>query len=134
MAIQNDSSLPVHLFTSFDNLGSDATGRNALSATITTDSLLGLNELIAITRRQSAFPFSGEHRSDSTAVLMQFPWGYNTLSVNYSQSHYINGLSLPGGVKLKLTEKVITGIWGQIMCCSVTSHPGWDCLHILTPS
>lgn len=105
VAIQNDSSLPVHLFTSFDNLGSDATGRNALSATVTTDSLLGLNELIAITRRQSAFPFSGEHRSDSTALLMQFPWGYNTLSVNYSQSNYINGLSLPGGVKLKTNGK-----------------------------
>ncbi|AXC70018.1 hypothetical protein DOE63_32520 (plasmid) [Salmonella enterica subsp. diarizonae serovar 59:z10:-] len=91
-------------FTSFDNTGSDATGRNALSATVTTDSLLGLNELIAITRRQSAVPFSGEHRSDSTAVLMQFP-GYNTLSVNYSQSHYINGLSLPGGVKVKTERK-----------------------------
>jgi len=108
VAVQNDASFPVHLFGSYDNLGTDATGRNAASATVTLDSLLGLNELFAVTRRQSVFPANGGHKSDSTAVHAQLPFGYNTFTVDYSQSNYTNTLGLPSGLALKATGKMDT--------------------------
>ncbi len=108
VAVQNASTFPVHLYGSYDNLGTAATGRNAASATVTLDSLLGLNELFAVTRRQSVFPASGGHKSDSTAVHAQLPYGYNTFMVDYSQSNYTNTLSLPSGATLKATGKTDT--------------------------
>lgn len=109
VAVQNDSTFPLHLFASLDNLGTAATGRNAASATLTFDSPLGLNEMFALTRRQSAFPFDSGHKSDSTAVRAQMPFGYNTFSVDYSQSNYTNTLTLPSGQSLAATGK--TGTW-----------------------
>lgn len=108
VAVQNASAFPVHFYGSYDNLGTAATGRNAASATVTLDSLLGLNELFAVTRRQSVFPASGGHKSDSTAVHAQLPYGYNTFMVDYSQSNYTNTLSLPSGATLKATGKTDT--------------------------
>lgn len=108
VAVQNASTFPVHLYGSYDNLGTEATGRNAASATVTLDSLLGLNELFAITRRQSVFPMNSGHKSDSTAVHAQLPYGYSTFTVDYSQSNYTNTLTLPSGATLKATGKTDT--------------------------
>ncbi|WP_080411865.1 ShlB/FhaC/HecB family hemolysin secretion/activation protein [Burkholderia ubonensis] len=106
VAVINEGRFPLHLFTSTDNLGANATGRNGLSATVTADSLLGLNEMLALTRRQSAFPFDGAHRSDSTALNVQLPVGYSTFSLNLSQSNYTNTLTLPSGISLVATGRV----------------------------
>lgn len=108
VAVQNASTFPAHIYGSYDNLGTAATGRNAASATVTLDSLLGLNELFALTRRQSVFPMSGGHKSDSTGVHAQLPYGYSTFTLDYSQSNYTNTLSLPSGMTLKATGKTDT--------------------------
>ncbi|CAG9185201.1 ShlB/FhaC/HecB family hemolysin secretion/activation protein [Cupriavidus pampae] len=93
--VQNRTTRPLHLYASLDNLGTKATGRNALSATITVDSLLGFNELFALTRRQSVFPLEGEHRSEATALQAQVPYGYHTFSAQWSRSSYLNTVALP---------------------------------------
>ena len=97
--VRNQAALPVHLFATYDNLGTPATGKEAASATVSFDGLLGLNELIAVTRRQSV-PHDGDHNADSTALRAVLPWGYNTFTFDASQSQYVNVLNLPSGTQL----------------------------------
>ncbi|MBB3177468.1 ShlB/FhaC/HecB family hemolysin secretion/activation protein [Variovorax sp. Sphag1AA] len=99
VVVRNQSTFPVSLFATYDNLGTPSTGRDNASATLSFDSLLGLNELIAITRRQSV-PNDSEHNSDNTALRAVVPWGYNTFSLDVSESNYVNTLDLPSGNKL----------------------------------
>lgn len=112
VAVQNASTFPVHLYAGLDNLGTEATGRNAATATVTLDSLLGLNELFAITRRQSVLPVHSGHKSDSTGVHAQLPYGYSTFTIDYSQSNYTNTLTLPSGQTLAATGKTDTWSFG----------------------
>ena len=97
--VRNQASFPVHLYATYDNLGTPATGRDAASATVSFDGLLGLNEMVAVTRRQS-IPNDSEHNSDSTALRAVVPFGYNTFSLDISESQYVNVLQLPSGYKL----------------------------------
>ena len=97
----------MHLYASYDNLGTPSTGRNALSATVSFDGLLGLNELFAVTRRQSV-PHDGEHNSETTALRAVLPLGYNTLSFDASESQYVNVLALPNGNKLASEGTTVT--------------------------
>ena len=107
VVVRNQASLPVHLYASYDNLGTPSTGKQALSATVSFDSLLGFNELFAVTRRQSV-PHDGEHNSETTALRAVLPWGYNTLSFDASESQYVNVLQLPSGNKLASEGTTIT--------------------------
>ena len=99
VVVRNQAGFPVNLFATYDNLGTPATGRDAASATLSFDSLLGLNEVIAITRRQSV-PHDSEHNSDSTALHVAVPFGYNSFGFDASESNYVNTLQLPSGQKL----------------------------------
>ncbi|MBT2337106.1 ShlB/FhaC/HecB family hemolysin secretion/activation protein [Variovorax paradoxus] len=101
VVVENPAAFPVHLYTSLDNSGTRATGKDNASATVTFDSLLGLNELISITKRQSVLPERWDHKSDSTGLRVVLPFGYNTFSVDASQSNYTNVLRLPSGQSLK---------------------------------
>lgn len=107
VVVTNQAGTPVHLYASYDNLGTPSTGKNALSATVSFDGLLGLNELFAVTRRQSV-PHDGEHNSETTALRAVLPWGYNTLSLDASESQYVNMLALPNGNKLASEGTTVT--------------------------
>jgi hemolysin activation/secretion protein len=96
VVVNNEAATPIHLFATWDNLGTPSTGRNGLSATVSADGLLGLNENIAITRRQSV-PYDAEHHSELTALHAAVPWGYNTFSYDVSESNYTNALHLANG-------------------------------------
>ena len=108
VVVENPSRFPVHLFTSLDNSGTESTGTNNASFTLTFDSLLGLNELISVTKRLSVLPRRWEHKSDSTALRAVLPFGYNTFSVDASQSDYTNVLRLPSGIGLKSEGSTIS--------------------------
>ncbi|MDM0014711.1 ShlB/FhaC/HecB family hemolysin secretion/activation protein [Variovorax sp. J22P168] len=99
VVVRNQAGFPVNLFATYDNLGTPSTGRDAASATLSFDSLLGLNEVIAITRRQSV-PHDSEHNSNSTALHAAVPFGYYTFAFDASESNYVNTLQLPSGQKL----------------------------------
>ena len=96
VAVQNPSVLPVSLFSSFDNYGTDATGKRSASATVSFDSLLGLNELLAITHRESV-PHDRDHNSAADAVQFSVPFGYSLLTLDTSRSAYANRIALPSG-------------------------------------
>ncbi|MGU3626884.1 ShlB/FhaC/HecB family hemolysin secretion/activation protein [Comamonas sp. C24C] len=100
VVVENPATFPVHLYTSLDNSGTRATGRDNASATVTFDSLLGLNELISLTKRQSVLPKRWDHKSDSTGLRAVLPFGYSTFSVDASESNYTNVLRLPSSQSL----------------------------------
>lgn len=107
VVVRNKARLPVHLFTSYDNTGTPATGEKSASATLSLDGLLGFNELIAITRRQSV-PHDREHNSAMTALRASVPFGYSTFSLDASESAYTNTLVLPSGRKLASEGRTAT--------------------------
>lgn len=102
VVVRNRAARPLHLQASLDNMNPAATGRNSLSATLTADSLLGANELFALTRRQSVFPLEGGHRAEATAFYAQMPYGYNQFSMQIARSGYVNTVTLPSGRTLKV--------------------------------
>lgn len=107
VVVNNTAGFPLRLFTTWDNLGTPSTGKNAASATVSADGLLGLNEVISLTRRQSA-PEDREHKSVMTALRVSVPIGYSTLSYDASESSYLNMLSLPSGRQLASEGRTLT--------------------------
>ena len=97
--IHNKATLPLHLFTSYDNQGSEGTGRHQLGVTLGFDNLLGLNEYISVGRRES-WPREEGRFSGSDTVSLNVPFGYSTFSFNHSRSTYDNPISLPSGLVL----------------------------------
>ncbi|MCJ0763429.1 ShlB/FhaC/HecB family hemolysin secretion/activation protein [Variovorax terrae] len=104
VVVRNHAERPVHLQLTYDNLGSPSTGRDNVAATMSFDSLLGLNELIMLTRNQTV-PDHGAHKANGTALRVALPWGYNTFSLDASESNYTNGLALPSGAPVEATGR-----------------------------
>ena len=100
VVIHNETKFPVHLLTTFDNQGLTGTGRDQAAATITEDNVLGFNESVALTHRQS-FPANDQlHYADSTDVNIVLPMGYSTLMMDANRSAYIDMLTTPADVLL----------------------------------
>lgn len=99
VVVHNRPQRPVHLYLSYDNLGTPTTGRDNIGATVSFDSILGLNELIAITRSQTV-PQGGGHSASSTALRVAVPFRYANFAFDASGSQYTNALSLPSGLPL----------------------------------
>ena len=116
VALSNHATTPAHLSVSYDNLGTPTTGRDNLAATASFDSIFGLNEQISLTRAQTILG-SDAHKSDITALQVSAPWGYNTLTLDASESHYTNTLSLPSGDKIAATGR--TTIYGLMLSRTV---------------
>lgn len=107
VVVKNQASLPVHLFLSGDNLGQSSTGKTSASATLLLDGLLGWNELLSFTRRQT-MPMDGAHNSVSSALRAVLPFGYNTFTYDVSESSYVNVLTLPSGNTLAATGETLS--------------------------
>jgi hemolysin activation/secretion protein len=97
--VRNRAERPVHLYVSYDNLGTPATGRNDVAATVSFDGELGFNELIAVTRSETV-PQGGGHHAASTGLQVAVPYGYASFGFDASGSDYTNALSLPSGLPL----------------------------------
>lgn len=108
VVVKNTPGRPVRMLAAYDNEGADATGRHSVSAMVTFDRLLGWNEQLSLMRRQTAFPFDGPHRSEATSLRAQVPLGYRTLLFDFSQTSYVNTLSLPLGAQVAVEGRTQT--------------------------
>lgn len=106
VVVDNRATFPLHAFATWDNLGVPSTGREAASATVSEGGVLGFNEVVSLTQRQTA-PADPAHKSAVSALLVAVPFGYTTFSYNASVSTYRNVLQLPSGNTL--TSKGNTG-------------------------
>lgn len=107
VVVQDPAVLPINLFTSFDNYGTPATGRRNASATVSLDSVLGLNEMMSFTRRQSV-PSDDDHRSSANAAQFSIPFGYSLLTLDGSHSQYDNRIALPSGSTIVAGGQTVT--------------------------
>lgn len=105
--VRNPAVTPVNFYLSYDNYGTPATGRSSVSGTVSFDSVLGLNELIMFTRRQSV-PRDPDHESDVSAVHVSLPFGYSRLTFDASRSTYANSIDLPSGNSLLAEGSTVT--------------------------
>jgi hemolysin activation/secretion protein len=104
LVVQNVPTRRLNGNFSFDTLGSQATGKLQASLTGSVDNLLGLNDYISVTRRQSS-PFNNERtgRSSSETYFASVPFGLATLSGGASDSRYRTGVATPSGGGIVLT-------------------------------
>ncbi len=107
VVVQNPSTFPLHLLTSFDNQSVAATGRESGMVTITEDGLLHANEIVSVTRRQT-LPDNDHHFSDSNALNVSLPFGYSTLNFNVSSSAYDSLIHTPSGASLLSQGNTLT--------------------------
>lgn len=105
--VHNPAVTPINFYLSYDNYGTPATGRSSVSGTVSLDSVLGLNELIMLTHRQSV-PHDPDHESDANAAQISVPFGYYRLTLDASRSTYANSVGLPSGKSLLAEGATVT--------------------------
>lgn len=99
--IRNAPSTRYHAVLGADNQGSDSTGRNQVSVSLSADRLLNLNELLLLTHRRSQ-PGDAERRaSESSSLNLIVPFGYATLSLSALRSHFVSTVEAPSGAALQ---------------------------------
>jgi hemolysin activation/secretion protein len=92
---------------SADNQGSEATGKNSVSGTLTVGGALGLNDILALTYRTSS-PYTAKAGNDSVSLGLTVPNGYSTYGISTSVANYSTGLTTPGGLAMVAFGKSTT--------------------------
>ena len=96
VVFRNKAGNPVSFEGSADNQGSEATGKNGVSGTLTLGGLMGFNENLALTYH-TASPSTGQAGNDGLSLGLTVPNGFGTYGVSASISNYSTGLTTPGG-------------------------------------
>jgi len=79
---------PWHFNSTFDNYGSDTTGRNQIGVTASFDNIAGLQDFTSIGLHKSLPINDFYHQATSDNILIALPFGYWTLTGTYTQSDY----------------------------------------------
>lgn len=101
VVLSNTAASPLGLLVSMDNMGSKATGRGSISATVVAGSLWRTNETIGLTLR-STVPHTREQSAHSASLVYSLPLGHWTLGLNLAESRFSTGFILQypsGGVQ-----------------------------------
>ncbi len=86
--INNSPSFPVSAYATVNNLGSQSTGKNQGSFTLSLDNPLRLNDFITYTHSRTLFEPNHDRSSSSNSFFYSLPLGYFTLQQSYSLSDY----------------------------------------------
>lgn len=100
VAIRDTRTRLWRLALSADNTGSDSTGRDQASATLSVDDLLGFGEGASLTHRRAVPYQSGRRASESTSGSVSMPWGWQMFTLGGSASSYALLFSAPSGLDL----------------------------------
>jgi hemolysin activation/secretion protein len=96
VVFRNKAANAVTFEGSLDNQGSEATGKNSVSGTLTLGGLLGMNENLALTYHTSS-PRTSQAGNESISLGLSVPNGYGTYGVSTSEANYSTSLKTPGG-------------------------------------
>lgn len=91
VVFRNQAASPVGIQASRDNQGSESTGRDSVSTTVTLGGTLGLNENLSFTYRSSV-PADERASSKSISAGLTLPMGYSTFNANASESSFSTGI------------------------------------------
>lgn len=97
LAFNNQPQKKWHVTTGYDNQGSASTGKEQAGVSLAMDNLLGWNDFIVATYRQTTSYNSGKHGSKLASLSYIVPFGYSTLAINGSRSDYAVPLNLLSG-------------------------------------
>ncbi len=86
--IINPPSFPVSAYATINNLGSQSTGKDQGSFTLSLDNPLRLNDFITYTHSRTLFEPNQDRKSTSNSFFYSLPLGYFTLQQSYSSSDY----------------------------------------------
>lgn len=86
--INNAPAFPVSAYATINNLGSESTGKNQGSFTLSMDNPLGLNDFITYTHSRTLFEPNRDRHSAFNSFFYSLPLGYFTLQQSYSFSDY----------------------------------------------
>ena len=103
IGVRDTRTKPWRLALSADNTGSEGTGKEQASATLSLDDLLGLGEGVTINHRRAVPYHAGKKASESTMASVSLPWGYQTLTLGGSASSYEMAFAAPSGIELPFT-------------------------------
>lgn len=100
--IRNNPTKRWHVNSTYDNYGTRSTGRRQVAGTFSYDNLLGINDLISFTQRDT-LPFRKHGKfSSSSSALISMPFGYTTVTGGWSSSEYSNTLITASGLNMLL--------------------------------
>lgn len=108
VVVRSIGRLPLSAQLSFDNHGSDSTGKDAVSLNLVADAPLGFNERWVLSRRQSWPDGRGDHASSSTGLDVWLPWGWQSFGINVGESEYVNVLTLASGTPVRTDGRTST--------------------------
>ena len=97
--ISNQPGNPFHAYFSTDNQGTESTGRDQVSVSLTGDNLLGFNDMLGVSHRESAYGDREGENSTSDSFNASLPFGYLTLSYGVNYSTYESTVDLPSGLQ-----------------------------------
>lgn len=100
VVVKNEVNSPYYLNISFDNQGSRSTGRNQAGLFASGDNLLGYNDSLSISHRQTIPADFNRQNTISDSLNFSVPFGYNTLYAGASYSEYDSGITLPSDLVL----------------------------------
>ena len=78
----------IHSGLTLDNSGSRTLSSTQLSAYLTIDNLLGLNDIITINSNINAEHIRPDHRNTGTTISYSIPWGYHTVTISRSKNRF----------------------------------------------
>jgi hemolysin activation/secretion protein len=88
VVIHNDPSRRFHANLTFDNFGSDSTGRNQGGASLLFDHLARLNDSAMVTHRRTVNSDYSDRHSHTTSLLYSIPFGYWTATASQVFTRY----------------------------------------------
>lgn len=103
VVVHNQPQSRFHLNASVDNQGQESTGKTQTGITGSVDNLLGFDEFLSMTHRESTPGDQSRKYSGSDSLNFNIPFGYSTLSLGASRSKYASTLLLPSGLSLLST-------------------------------
>ena len=98
--VRNQPRSPIHFGMAIDNQGSESTGAVQTGLSVTTDNLLGFDEMFSVSHRESTPNNYERQYSDSDNLNLSIPFGYTTLSLGTSHSRYASLIRVPSGLEL----------------------------------
>ena len=99
VVVHNQPRSRFHFNLAVDNQGSKSSGAIQTGLTATADSLLGFNEMVSVTHRESTPGDPDRKHSKSDNLSISLPFGYTSLSLGISRSEYATPISLASGLE-----------------------------------
>lgn len=100
VVINNRPARALRASINTDNQGSVSTGATQTAITLMADNLLGINESLSLTHRESVPGQAGRRFSASDSINLSIPFGYSTVSLGTNRSVYFSPLTLASGLEL----------------------------------